>query len=800
MFKTKISISVKIGLLLSIGVIIILVGGYFSYKSLSSVVRLMYEENAPQYGFITIKNITTSIEQAENNIRLYGLTKQNSYLKKYRNNITAIDSSFILLNEQYPHDEWFSAKLDTINQLLESRLQLWDEMIWLWQTDTTDKAFSYLTAQLQTNKDTLEKDKNFFQRIFGSNKTEEQKIDNEKILDELNKIEQGEKIIENKLLRKEAELTASSNRINDAFTSLMEQLENYERQKEIDHYKNAEKLADIAYNRLAFFSLFGVLLSLVVLIVIIKYIRKNKQYNDVLINSRMEAENLAKSKELFMAKVSHEIRTPLNAISGFIKQMLSEPLDSKLKAKIEIVNSASDQLIRLINDVLDFTKLQSDKLILHKTHFDPESLIKNICSLFYELAKKKGNVITYNIKNEENLVLFGDVHRFQQILYNLLSNAVKFTEQGIIEVFAHIKSEGDADVIVELIVKDNGLGIDPSKLEVVFQEYTQEDQNIATRYEGTGLGLTIVKKIVELFNGDIRLESRKGSGTKAICTLRLEPGEKEKIETQETTISPRNLPNNLKVLIADDEEYNQLLISSILDKWNIKYDIATNGLEAIELLKQQNDYDFVLMDIRMPVINGVMATKFIRETLQLSNKQTKVIGITADTSDNLTPEVKTMFNAILTKPFSEDEIYQVFQTKQKPENKSSTKNREDKQQENNTEADLTNLVRIAGNDLDFVQEMIQQFKISTEKGLKEIKIALENEQYEMVADLAHKLVPSSRHLGVKKLVKALKIIEENALNENKTLILELIQEAEEVTTIAMKSLQNQFQELTKQSK
>ena len=199
----------------------------------------------------------------------------------------------------------------------------------------------------------------------------------------------------------------------------------------------------------------------------------------------------------------------------------------------------------------------------------------------------------------------------------------------------------------------------------------------------------------------------------------------------------------------------------------------------------------------MPVINGVMATKFIRETLQLSNNVTKIIGITADTSENLTPDVKNMFNDILTKPFSEDEIYQVFQDKKEPENENLTNNPEDDHQEKDTEADLSNLVRVAGNDYDFVKEMIQQFKVSTEKGLNDIKIALENDQYTMVADLAHKLAPSSRHLGVKKLVKALKNIEENTLNENKTVILELIQEAEEIIDKAMISLQSQFQELTK---
>lgn len=793
MFKFRASFSYKIGLLLVVGIFIILLGGYFSYSSLSNVLMLMQQEKEPRYGLVTIKNITTLIQQAENNIRLYGITKKNTHLKNYKKYIQEIDSNFNMLDSQYPADKWFVSKIDTISWLLETKTQIWDEMIFLWQTDSTDDVFSNLTAELQTNEDNLGKDTRLFERIFKSRRAD-QLISSSEILEKLNKIGRSEKVIEQSLLMKETELTTTSNLLNDAFISLMEQLENYEREKALEHYKNAEKLAEMAYNRLALFSLFGVLLSMFVLLGVIKYIRKSKKYNEILISSKMEAENLAKSKELFMAKVSHEIRTPLNAISGFIKQALTMPMEQPIKEKIKIVDQASDHLIRLINDVLDFTKLQSDQLTIYKSHFDSTELVKNVCNLFYDLAKKNGNSIIVRIENDENIVLYGDIHRLQQIIYNLLSNAVKFTEHGTIDVFTKVTPENKETILFQLIVTDTGLGIDSSMLDAVFQEYTQEDQDVAIKYGGTGLGLTIVKRIAELFDGDVRLESKKGFGTKAICNLRFEPGKREEIIERKVEAIKYCFPENLKILLADDEEYNRLLITSILDKWNLNYDIAKNGLEAIELIKK-NTYNFVFMDIRMPIINGVMATKFIRETLNLSDTQTQVIGITANISTNLKAESKNLFNTILTKPFTEDELYNVLQNEPNENSDVLKTTTIANQKENLKDADLSNLIRTAANDIGFIEEMIQKFKQSTESGLNEIETAIDNNQFDLVADLAHKLTPASRHLEINKLVKQFKGIEENALNENKNVILELVPEAKDTLAKAIKSLEDQFREL-----
>jgi len=795
MRERKAPFSYKIALLLFFGIATILGSGYFSYKSLSSVVRLMQNEYTPDNKFFAIKNITTSIEKAENSIRLYGITKKDKHLERYRKTLPEIDSNFTNLKHQYANDQWFSSKIDTISTLLNIKKKLWSEIILLWESDNTGEEFSDLTKKLTTNNQDAEKKKNLFDRLFNSQK-EDQKINKQEILDKLNDIESIEKEIEESLFKKETELTLSSNLISEAFISLFEQLDNYEKEKNIQLYKKADQLAKKSYLLLAIFSLSGIILSGIILFLIIKYIRKNRAYNDILINSRQETERLAKSKELFMAKVSHEIRTPLNAISGFIKQVLTMPLESQVKDKIKIVDSASDQLIRLINDVLDFTKLQSHKLSVNNAHFEPLVVIENVCRLFSELAKKKGNTLTCKVKNDDNIILFGDVLRLQQILYNLLSNAVKFTENGKIEVLANINKENN-NVLFELIIEDNGYGIDSSRLEDVFQEYTQENQDVSMHYTGTGLGLAIVKKLVELFNGDVKLESTKGVGTKVICNLRFTTGDKTKIDVKTNTLNEYIFPPDLKILIADDEEYNRLLITSTLDKWNITYDIATNGLEAIELLKKEA-YHVVLMDIRMPVINGEMATKFIRETLKLSSQQTKVIGVTADISTNIDSKTKKLFDDLLTKPFSEHELYQAITTNlSKPADKNITVP-DEQESDSKEDADLSNLIRTAAKDLDFIQEMILQFKESSKKGLKEIRNATKNNQFDTVANAAHKLVPAARHLGAQKLVSLLKKIEENAISENKNVILEILPEIEESVLNAVQSLNTQFKDFKEQ--
>jgi signal transduction histidine kinase/CheY-like chemotaxis protein len=651
----RIPIPVRIGMLLFIGLSVILTGGYFSYRSLVKVVDTIHQEKAAETGLPAIRYLTTSMEQAENYIRLYGITRKRAYLQDYNQLTEKIDSNITVLYTHYPEDIWFTSKIDTINMLFEQKKELWREMSDTWERSTSSKSISNLTDEIQAEVAVTDSSRRIIDRLF-FNKRDRQSISDEKVIEILTELARDERQFESNLTEHEIRLALTSNLLFDAFISLLTQLEEYELAQERQNQQEVDQLASEAYRLMGAFFIFGVLLGVFGLFVLVQYIRKNQAYNKILIQSRRDAEDLARSKEHFMANVSHEIRTPLNAITGFIKQILSSPIDREVKDRLKIVDAAGDQLIRLINDVLDFSKLQSGNLSLNNIHFRPEVLISDVCMIFSEMADKNGNVIKQDTVQLKDLVLLGDTHRFRQILYNLLNNAVKFTRNGIIYVQASARELTEHELEMRLVIKDNGMGIESSKLDKIFEEYSQADNEISIRYGGTGLGLSIVKKLVELYSGEIHIESRKGAGTKVTCNLVFTKGDPDLIAANSKDPVQYTLPEGLRILVADDEPYNQDLIAMILEKWNVSFDTAKDGLEAIELIKKK-PYDVVLMDVRMPVINGIMATRFIRETLGRTKQEVVVIGITADISRHADENLDELFNHILVKPFLEEELY-----------------------------------------------------------------------------------------------------------------------------------------------
>lgn len=798
MARLKVSLPFKITLLLFTGVLIIAFSGYYSYKSISSVLTMIYHNNAPDDGLSTIRDITTTIDRAENNVRLYGLTREGKYLYKYNGLITGIDSVIGKLYAHYPEDEWFTHKIDTINTLVHVKIQVWREMISIWQYDSTRNAYSDLTERFPVvEADTVVVKQGFFKRLFGKKRIEvvEPPNQNEEILEFLGEIEKIEEETGLRLQAKETELTRTSSSLNEAFLSLMAQLEEYERGLDLARYETAGELSRKAYLLLGIFTLSGTLLSILVLFLVIRYARKNRAYNNALIRSRKETEELAKAKELFMANVSHEIRTPLNAISGFIKQLLGMPLEAGVREKIEIVDSASEQLMRLTNDTLDFSKLQAGKLTLNNEHFDPGTEVQHVCMLFTALAEKNGNTLRHSVENPEHIILFGDPKRFQQILYNLLSNALKFTENGLVEVSVHIRAMDNNSLSLTLRVKDNGLGIASENMDKIFQDFTQEDEHTAVKFGGTGLGLSIVKKLSELFRGSVEVESAKGTGTVVTCKLQFERGEAGKMRSDGPEQLEVKLPEGFRVLVADDEDYNCRLMATILDKWHADYDVVMNGVDAVHRLSD-HAYDLVLMDLRMPGVSGVDATRFIRETLKKSGQELPVFGITADTSYQTTSGDGKLFNAFLIKPFTESQLSKLVAELLGQGRALQAQHKEpDGSGGALQQGDLSNLVRMAGDDMDFVEEMIVQFEKTTLTGLDEMEAAVDEGRYGTVRDLAHKLVPPGRHLGLSLLVGQLGDIEMKAPRGNKALLRELISQARKSSLEAGKSLHLQFRQI-----
>ncbi len=370
-----------------------------------------------------------------------------------------------------------------------------------------------------------------------------------------------------------------------------------------------------------------------------------------------EAESANKAKSRFLANMSHEIRTPLNAVVGF-SQLANNATDiDKVKAFVEKIKLSSEMLLNIVNDILDFSKIESGKLdISHKT-FDIHHILKRINSLFETVSAEKN--IAWEMKNDipSGLLLSGDPLRIEQILINLCSNALKFTREGSVSVIAKRVSQNEGHAHLSISVKDTGIGIDKPTQARLFNVFTQADDSTTRNFGGSGLGLAIAKELSHLMNGDISIESELGKGAEFIfeCHLPIivsNNEEKEHPAEADLISGATKELSDLKVLVAEDNKINQLLIQNILSQVGIEPIIAENGKQAL-LAIQLKQFDLVLMDCQMPVLDGYEATKQIRSLPQFADLP--VIALTADADKESRERAMDIgFSDFLTKPIDID--------------------------------------------------------------------------------------------------------------------------------------------------
>lgn len=359
----------------------------------------------------------------------------------------------------------------------------------------------------------------FFRKLLGKQKVivdttiVERNLEKDEIREQIRKLEneiteRGEEtnLLESNLINENIQIT---NKLN----ALIAQAEQEETNSLIEETLEADRLANLTYKRLAAFSIAAVLLFLLVLYLLFNYLKKARAHERGLKKARQEAENLAQAKEKFAANVSHEMRTPVNAIYGLAEQLLKRKNNDNLNKQISVLAQSAQHLNRIINDTLDFTKIQTNKLKLNTVHFSPQKVFDEVVALQkYNAAQKN---ISLKYQSAENLpeALIGDPLRLKQILINLIGNAIKFTDKG--EVVFSAKSEKQEDSLCELQmeIRDTGIGISKENLEIIFDEFVQAENPEGKKYSSTGLGLAIVKKLVELQGGSVKIDSEPGTGT-----------------------------------------------------------------------------------------------------------------------------------------------------------------------------------------------------------------------------------------------------------------------------------------------
>jgi len=391
-------------------------------------------------------------------------------------------------------------------------------------------------------------------------------------------------------------------------------------------------------------------------------ITERKMAEIELLNSKKKSEEASQAKSNFLATMSHEIRTPMNGVIGMAQMLSNSKLDENQKSYVDVITQSGQLLLGIINDILDYSKIESGKLELEVSPFNIKILIDDVYKIMLNQAVDKN--ISFKLINEEDCsaAVLGDVVRLRQIVINLLSNAIKFSEEG--EVRLRVKCEQkDNACKLKLSVEDDGIGISDKDKNRLFTSFMQADNSITRRFGGTGLGLAITEKLVYMMGGKIEVESELGRGSKFVIQLELKiqqgvvvtdeiKDQLEVIDSKEADLSSKSL------LLVEDNKVNQLVVKSILENTGIKIEIVENGKDAVEKVAKL-DFDIILMDLRMPEMGGIEATRLIRK--MPADKQIPIIALTANVASSDRSEcAEAGMNDFMSKPFEAQELLNVL--------------------------------------------------------------------------------------------------------------------------------------------
>ncbi|HTF31273.1 MAG TPA: response regulator [Flavitalea sp.] len=372
-----------------------------------------------------------------------------------------------------------------------------------------------------------------------------------------------------------------------------------------------------------------------------------------LMKAKEKAEVAAKAKSRFLSNMSHELRTPLNGIVGSANLLLSEEHLPAQSQHLNILKFSSEHMMMLINDILDYSKIEAGKLHLAEAPVNMKEFVLKIASQFKGQTQSRGLEFVIDVDNRLDQELITDETRLNQVLSNLLSNAIKFTATGKITLAARQLFASSTKASVQFIVRDTGIGISKNKHKEIFESFTQADLNTTRKYGGTGLGLSITRKLVSKFNSDLFLESEEGKGSTFHFTMELKINENRRMYISDGKSRELGQMTGVRVLIAEDNPVNMSIAKRFLNKWGIEVGEATNGREAVELFRKEH-FHLMLIDLEMPEMDGATALREIRKF----NNSIPAIAFTAAVYDNMQLDLlKKGFMDFVPKPFRPEDLH-----------------------------------------------------------------------------------------------------------------------------------------------
>ncbi|SMD39109.1 Signal transduction histidine kinase [Reichenbachiella faecimaris] len=519
-----------------------------------------------------------------------------------------------------------------------------------------------------------------------------------------------------------------------------------------------------------------VLVALLELSEDIKYKKKESELIiEELNKEKQKAEMATKAKAEFLSMISHEIRTPLNAIIGIGHILMHESPRTDQLTYIQNLRWSGDNLLAIINNVLDFNKIEAGKVNFESTPFNVISTISGVLESMRMKANEQNCKLIKSI--DENLpeFLVGDPTRFIQILNNLVSNAVKFTMNGTVRVDAQFQTIDEKVIALEISVSDSGIGISEDKIKQIFEQFNQADSKINRKFGGTGLGLTITKQLIELQGGKINVESEPSVGSNFKITIPFElPNEMVIKESHRGNTNYLDLSlKGSKILIVEDIAVNRLVVEKFLTEWEVITAYAENGMEAINSIISEQ-FDLVLMDLQMPVMDGFIATSEIRKLPRNKYRNLPIVALTAASISEVSSEVfDSGMNDIVSKPINPAELYKTISKYVKPSTKKNSNIKEMKDvrgsriSDHSLDLKFDYMRNLAKGDMQFLKKVLSMSVKAFQNFITEYSSSLMNDDLNELSNIRHKIYASINNFEIIRLMDLMQESKKLFVSHNK---------------------------------
>lgn len=669
-------------------------------------------------------------------------------------------------------DDTLEKEIDSINVLLSQKSNNLRELLELRASGETESYYSRVLEELRKVDETFEepnyeqrfKDLEPHQRSVLIKLLEYSKLENPEpanitadslitaVKSVLNELETQERRYRIALRNKENQLLTNEIKLNSRLRSLLSAIENEERVKSMKQVSNWQETVEETSKTIAILGTVSLLVILIFVFLVIRDVSRSQRYRNQLENAKMYAESLLKSREQFMNTVTHDLRSPLNSVVGYIGLLEKTGLNTSQNRYLEQLRKSSDYLLHLVNDLLDLSKLEAGKMSVEELTFNPKNLIEETVENAIPPEKPEAVEVITEISEELDRPVVTDPFRIKQILTNLVSNACKFTEKGSVKISAWLEEKD----ILNIEVKDTGIGISETQKEKVFEEFSQEDSSIEKKYGGSGLGLAITKKLTDLLQGKIYLESEPGKGSTFLVRIPITPAPTHSLDQIESKEIVKNL-NNYSVLLVDDEPAQLGLLKEFIKSTGMSYKTARNGKEAIAKLKSDRT-DLVLTDIQMPDMNGLELLKEINTNPEVP--EVPVIALSGQS--NVTPSdyLEKGFKGSLLKPYSSEELLGIMGKVLSVEFQKKA-NKPMQPADPSKGYSLSEIKSFSGEDPVALNAILSAFIESTDQNVFALKMAYKKKDFSRVSSVAHKMLPMFRQLGTRQLILKLEILERN---------------------------------------